>query len=92
MTESEPERGRKSATARGTGKTKTKAERSAERSGTMPEKTGTPGMDTRRESPRSAIETKAVLALVSHLSAGENILLTVTPTTAEMIRMKNTDS
>lgn len=30
---------------------------------------------------------KGVLALVSHLSAGENILLTVTPITVEMIKV-----
>lgn len=35
----------------------------------------------------SAIEMKGVLALVSHLSAGESILLTVTPTTVEMIKV-----
>lgn len=35
----------------------------------------------------SAIEMKGVLALVSHLSAGESILLTVTPTTVGMIKV-----
>lgn len=40
----------------------------------------------------SAIEMKGVLALGSHLSAGESILLTVMPTTVEMIKMKNIDS
>lgn len=90
----ERERGkeRKNESVRGIGKTKTKDEMTAEKSGKIPEKTGIPEMDTMRESPRSAIEMKGVLALVSHLSAGENILPTVTPTTVEMIKMKNIDS
>lgn len=49
-------------------------------------------MDTMRENQRNAIEMRGVLALVSHLSADENILLTVTTTTVEMIKMKDTDS
>lgn len=49
-------------------------------------------MDMMRENQRSAIEMKGVLALVSHLSADENILPIVTPITVEMIKMKDTDS
>lgn len=90
--EREREKGIKNESVRGIGKTKTKDEMTAEKSGKIPEKTGIPEMDTMRESQRNAIEMKGVLALVSHLSAGENILLTVMHTTAEMIKMKNIDS
>lgn len=37
----------------------------------------------------NAIEMRGVLALVSHLSADENILLTVTTTTVEMIKVSS---
>lgn len=90
--EKEQEKGKKNESVKGIGKRKRKDEMTAERSEKISEKTGFQEMDMMRENQRSVIEMKGVPALVSHLSAGENILLTVTPTTVEMIKMKNIDS
>lgn len=74
------------------GKKKTRDGMTAEKSEKICEKIETQEMDMTRENPRSATEMKGVPALGSHLSAGANILLTVTPTTVAMIKMKNTGS
>lgn len=89
---SELEKGKKSESDRESGKTKTRVETSAERSGRISEKTELSGTGTTRGKQRSAIEMKGAPALGSPPSADVSTLLTVTPTTVETIKTKSTDS
>lgn len=89
-----PEKEKKNENGNESGKIKTRDEMTGGRSAKMFmfERTGSPETATRRGSPRSAIETKGVPAPGSPPSAGGSILLTVTPTTVGMTKMKSIDS
>lgn len=89
-----PEKEKKNENGKESGKIKTRDAMTGGRSARifMFERTGSPETATRRGSPRSAIETKGVPAPGSPPSAGGSILLTVTPTTVGMTKMKNIDS
>lgn len=89
-----PEKEKKNENGKENGKIKTRDAMTGGRSARMFmfERTGSPETATRRESPRNAIETKGVPAPGSPPSAGGSILLTVTPTTVGMTKMKSIDS
>lgn len=89
-----PEKEKKNENGKESGKIKTRDAMTGGRSARifMFERTGSPETATRRGSPRNAIEMKGVPAPGSPPSAGGSILLTVTPTTVEMTKMKNIDS
>lgn len=89
-----PEKEKKNENGKESGKIKTRDAMTGGRSARMFifEMTGSSETATRRGSPRSAIEMKGVPALGSPPSAGGSILLTVTPTTVGMTKMKSIDS
>lgn len=82
----------KSETARETGMTKKKEGKTAGIREKIFEKKEAQEMSMRKENPRSVTETKAVRVPVSHPNVAVIILLIVMLTTAEMIKMKSTDS
>lgn len=89
-----PEKEKKNENGKESGKIRTRDAMTGGRSAKMFmfERTGSPETATRRGSPRSAIEMKGVPAPGSPPSAGGSILLTVTPTTVGMTKMKSIDS
>lgn len=89
-----PEKEKKNENGKESGKIKTRDAMTGGRSAKtfMFERTGSPETAMKRGSPRSAIETKGVPAPGSLPSAGGSILLTVTPTTVGMTKMKSIDS
>lgn len=88
----EVETGTKKETARETGMTKKKEGKTAGIREKIFEKKEAQEMSTRKENPRSVTEMKAVQVPVSHPNVAVIILLIVTLTTAEMTKMKSTDS